>query len=171
MISQYLSQNLRIMKNLKIEIKWAIIFSLATLAWMLVEKSLGWHDEKIADHASLTNIFAVVAITIYVFALLDKKRNYFKGVMNYKQGFTSGAILSVFVAILSPLTQYIINKFITPDYFNNVIDYSVSAGELNREAAEAYFNIQSYMIQAAVGALLMGLVTTAILAFFLKSKS
>jgi hypothetical protein len=158
------------MKNLSIEVKWAFLFSLATLAWMFVEKSLGWHDEKIAYHPYLTNIFAVVAITIYVFALLDKRKNYFKGVMNYKQGFISGAILSLFVAILSPLIQYIINKFITPDYFKNAIDYSVTAGEMNREAAETYFNIQSYMIQASFGALLMGLLTAAVLAFFLKSK-
>jgi hypothetical protein len=67
------------MKNLKIEIKWAIIFMLSIFIWMLIEKALGWHDEKIADHAVYTNIFALVAIGVYVFALSDKKRNFYKG--------------------------------------------------------------------------------------------
>jgi len=79
------------MNNLKKEIKWGIIFMLATLIWMLVEKALGLHDEKIADHAVYTNIFAVVAISVYLFALVDKKRNFYKGQMSYKQGLIAGA--------------------------------------------------------------------------------
>ena len=63
------------MKNIKIELKWAFIFILTMLLWMLFEKSMGWHDEKIADHATYTNFFAIPAILVYVFALLDKKRN------------------------------------------------------------------------------------------------
>lgn len=54
------------MKNFKIEIKWALIFILTSLVWMALEKALGWHDEKIADHSTLTNIFAIPAIAIYV---------------------------------------------------------------------------------------------------------
>lgn len=158
------------MKNLKIEIKWAIVFMLATLIWMLIEKSLGWHDEKIADHAIYSNIFAVVAISVYVFALLDKKRNFYQGQMSYKQGLIAGAIMTFFIVLLSPLTQYITSVWITPDYFPNVIDYTVESGEMSQTDADAYYNLESYMFQATVGAAVMGLITSAVVAFFLKSK-
>jgi hypothetical protein len=159
------------MKNFKIEIKWAIIFMLATLIWMLIEKALGWHDEKIADHAVYTNIFAVVAISVYVFALVDKKRNFYRGQMSYKQGLIAGVIMTFFIVLLSPLTQYITSVWITPDYFPNVIDYTVESGEMSQTDAEAYFNLENYLLQATVGAAVMGLITSAVVAFFLKSKS
>lgn len=159
------------MKNIKIEIKWALIFVIMMLAWMALEKSLGWHDEKIADHATMTNLVAIPSIAIYIFALLDKKKNFCHGVMNYKQGFISGVIISVIVAILSPLSQYITSEFITPDYFTNVIGYAVNAGEMTQEEAESYFNLQSYMIMSVAGALIMGIVTSAAVAIIVKSKS
>jgi hypothetical protein len=158
------------MKNLKIEIKWGIIFMLSTLIWMLIEKSLGWHDEKIADHALYTNIFAMVAISVYVFAILDKKRNFYKSQMSYKQGFIAGVILTFFIVLLSPLSQYVTSVWITPDYFPNVIDYTVESGEMSQADAEAYFNLENYLLQATVGSAVMGLITSAVVAFFLKSK-
>lgn len=159
------------MKNIKIEIKWALIFILSMLAWMFFEKSMGWHDEKIADHATYTNFFAIPAILVYVLALLDKKKNFYSGVMSYKQGVISGLIITVIVTVLSPLAQYITSTIITPDYFPNVIEYAVSSGKMTQSDAEAYFNINSYMIQSVIGALVMGLVTSLIVAIFVKSKS
>ncbi len=64
-------------------------------------------------------------ITIYVFALLDKRRNYYKGAMTYMQGFVSGLIISVIVTVLSPLTQYITSYVITPEFFQNAIKYVI----------------------------------------------
>ena len=61
------------MKKVGIEIKWGIIFSLVTLLWMWLEKSMGLHNENIEKHATLTIIFAVPAIIVYVLALLDNK--------------------------------------------------------------------------------------------------
>lgn len=50
---------------------------------MALEMALGWHDEKIANHSTYTNIFVVPAIAIYVFVLLDKKKNIYHGRMTY----------------------------------------------------------------------------------------
>ena len=111
------------MKNIKIEIKWALIFVVMMLAWMVLEKSLGWHDEKIADHATMTNLVAIPSIAIYVFALLDKKKNFYHGIMSYKQGFVAGYIITVIVAMLSTLSQYITSEFIKSESFPNMIHY------------------------------------------------
>lgn len=157
------------MKKFSIEIKWGIIFSIISLLWMYLEKGLGWHDENIAVHAIYTNIFAIVAIILYVFALLDKRKNFYNGKMTWTQGFISGIIISVVVAILSPLAQYLTHEFITPDYFENAIEYSVESGN-SRENAEAYFNLGSYILQSFFFALTVGTVTAAIVALFVRRK-
>ncbi len=159
------------MKNIKIEIKWALIFILASLAWMAIEKALGWHNEKIADHATLTNIFAIPAIAIYVFAMLDKRKNYYHGRMTYKEAFLAGLIITLIVALFSPLTQYITSTLITPDYFSNVIEYAVSSGTMTQPDAEAYFNLKSYMVQSLIGAAIMGIITSAVVALFTQTKT
>ena len=75
------------MKKFAIEIKWGVIFTIISLIWVFLEKSLGWHDEHIAQHAIYTNLFAIVAIVVYVLALIDKRKNFYQGKMNWSQGF------------------------------------------------------------------------------------
>jgi hypothetical protein len=106
-----------------------------------------------------------------VMALKDKKKNFYGGQMNYKQGLISGIVLSVIIALLSPLTQWITTNVISPEYFPNVIKRSVELGYYKTTAeAEANFNYQNYAKQGAFGALVMGIVTTAIAMIFIRSK-
>ena len=158
------------MKHYGVEIKWGVIFSVVALLWMMMEKSLGWHDEHIDKHAIYTNLFAIPAILLYVFALIDKRNNYYGGRMTYMQGLVSGIIVSVVVAVLSPLVQYITLQYVTPDFFTNIRDYAVKIGRMTEEHAAAYFRLKSYLIQSVIGALAMGIVTSAIVAFFVKKK-
>ena len=158
------------MNKIAIEIKWGIIFTITGLAWMYLEKMLGWHDELISKHPIYTMLFSVVAIAIFVFALKDKKKNYFQNQMDWKQGFLSGCIVSVIVALLSPMSQYITSEFISPNYFQNAINFAVENNRMTLEDAQAFFNLKSYIFQGAYGAISMGIVTSAIVAFFIKSK-
>jgi hypothetical protein len=159
-----------LMSKYKIEVKWAVIFVLMTLAWMVLEKLAGLHDENIDMHPVYTNFIAIPAIIIYVLALLDKRKNYYSGAMTYKQGFITGLIITAIITILSPLTQYIISTFITPDYFSNAIGYAVSEGIMTKEEAEGYFNLSNYIVQVLIGTPIMGIITTAIVAIFTRKK-
>lgn len=158
------------MKNRAIEIKWALLFFIMMLLWMLLERLTGLHGEHIDKHAIYTNFVAIPAIAIYVFALLEKRKKDYQGKMTYKQGFISGLIITLIVTILSPLTQYITSTVITPNYFTNVIEYAVQEEKMTREAAEAFFNLKSYMVQGLIGTPIMGLLTTAIVALFTRKK-
>jgi len=159
------------MKKIKIEIKCAIIFVVMTLIWMFLEKLAGLHDEHIDKHSIYTNFIAIPAIAIYVFALLDKRKNFYKGAMTYKQGFISGLIITAIVTVLSPLTQYITSTIITPEYFPNMIRYSVETGKMTQQAAEDYFNLKNYLVEIVIGTPVMGVMTTAIVAIFTRKKS
>lgn len=158
-------------KNMRIETKWAAIFVLMTLAWMLHERLFGLHAEHLDKHAIVTNLIMIPAILIFVLALRDKRKNFYGGSMTYMQGFLTGAVISVLVMVVSPLTQYVISTFISPDYFANVIRYSVEQGTMTQQAAEEYFNLKNYMILSAIGSLVMGLLTSAVVAIFMRKKS
>jgi len=153
-----------------IEIKWGIIFALMTLAWVTLERLAGFHDVRIEQHMVVTNLISIPAVAIFVFALLDKKRNYYNGQMTYLQGFVSGLIVSLVVTLLSPLTQSIVSYVITPDFFDNFIQYSVESGKKTLEEAQAYFNNKSYVIQGLIGAPVMGIITSAVVAIFTKTR-
>nr|WP_294937078.1 DUF4199 domain-containing protein [uncultured Flavobacterium sp.] len=158
------------MKNFTVEIKWAVLFALALLAWMFMEKSLGWHDVHIDKQPIYTIIFALIAILLYVLALKEKKRTIFNGQIDWKQGFISGILLTVFITILSPLTQYITYAIISPDYFKNAIQYSVLHKIMTQQAANEYYTLKSFIMQGVFDALSRGVVTSAIVAYFIKSK-
>ena len=160
------------MKNIRTEIKWALIFAVMSLLWMWLEKAVGLHSTHIDKHLYLTNLFAIPAILVYVLAMKDKKKKDYNGQMNYLQGFTSGMIITVILTLLAPVTQWITSTVITPEYFPNVIEHSVETGFYpSREEAEAQFNLQNYMVQSTIGTFVMGLVTSAVVALFVRSKS
>lgn len=156
------------MNKYKVEIKWAIIFFVVSLLWMVFERAVGLHDEHIDKHMIYTNFFAIPAILVFVMALLDKRKTSYGGKMTYKQGLMAGLIITAIVTILSPVSQYITSEWITPDYFKNVTNYSVETGFMTREAAMDYFNLKNYIIQSVIGAAAMGVVTSAIVAIFTR---
>ncbi|MEX0662799.1 MAG: DUF4199 domain-containing protein [Balneolaceae bacterium] len=158
------------MEKYKTEIKWGFIFTAVMLLWMVIERLMGWHSENIDQHVYMTNIFAIPAIAVYVFALIDKRKNDYLGSMTWMQGFKCGVFITLVAAVLSPLAQLIIHTVISPDFFQNMIEYSVETGSVSRENAESTFNLSSYMVQGVIGTLVMGIITSAIVALFTKKR-
>lgn len=159
------------MKNIKTELKWAIIFAIVTLIWVAIEKGTGLHDKYIDYQMYLTNLFAIPAIITMVLALKDKKKRDYNNQMGYMQGLISGIILSLFIALLTPLTQWVVTNILSPEYFPNVIKRSVELGYYkSTEEAAAVFNYKSYVIQGAIGGFFMGVLTTAIAMIFIRTK-
>jgi len=151
-----------------LEIKWGILFFMFSLIWMLFEKLMGWHDAHIDQHANMTLLFSIPALAIYIFAMLEKRKQLHQTVFTWKQGFVCGLMVTLVVTILSPLAQFITFKFITPDYFKNVTDYSVEVLGRDRASMEENFNLKSYMLQSVIGAVIMGVVTSATVALFVR---
>ncbi len=159
------------MQNYKIEIKWAFIFIGSLLLWMVLERIAGLHDTHIDKHQYITMLYSIIAVLLYYFALRDKRNNFYDGEMTYKQGFMAGLIITLIVTVFSPLTQWIVSYVITPDYFSNVIEYSLESGYHQSLAdAEAQFNYKNYALQSTIGAFVMGIITTAIIAIFTKKS-
>ncbi|OIN01865.1 hypothetical protein BFR57_07355 [Idiomarina sp. MD25a] len=152
------------------ELKWGIIFSIAMLLWLTVERLTGLHHQNIEYHFFLTNIFAIIAIAIYVLALRDKKQSLPEQKMTWLTGFISGVKLTLVVAILAPLVQLIFHTTISPEFFDNMRHHAVTSGMMSHMRAQEYFTLTAYIFQAIIGAIGLGLITSAIVAFFLRSK-
>ena len=154
----------------KIEIKWGLIFVITSLLWAMIEKSFGFHDQHLDKHAVFTMFFMLPAVLIFFFALWDKKRSYYHGKMTFSQGFVSGLIITLVVALFSPLSQYLTTEVISPDFFGNTIAYVTKHNIMPAAEAEAHFNLQNYMLLSVVGAILSGILTSAIAALFMRSR-
>lgn len=159
------------MRRYKIEIKWAFIHAAMFLLWMVMEKIVGLHDKYLDKQQFVTMLILIPSCIIYVLTIRDKKRHYYSGSITYGQGFVNGFMLTLFIVLLSPVNQLITSWIITPDYFANAIEHTVKAGMFTREQAEAQFNIGYYTITGIVGGLVTGIVFSAIISIFTKSKS
>ena len=70
------------MNKFKIEFKWAIYYTFLVIMWFQLEKYLGFHDKNIANHPVFTNLMYVFIFGVYILFLIDKKKNFFKGIVN-----------------------------------------------------------------------------------------
>ena len=159
------------MSKYRIEIKWAFIYAIISLAWMVFEKEMGWHDVNISKHPIYSSLFSFIAIIIYYFALREKKIVSYNNSIHWKEAFVSGTVLSIFVAILSVPVFYLTINVISPTFFSNMINYAVTSKIYTLQQAETYFNTESYLLQNVVGTLSMGIVTSAVISYFIKTKS
>ncbi len=154
---------------MKIEIKWGLIFSVVQLLWLALEYAVGLHDKYISMHPYLTLLFIFPAFVMMILAIAEKRRA-LGGRINFNQAFLCGLGVSVVVSLLAPLFQFIFYRFINPDFFGNMIDNAIGAGRATLEQANNYFNLKSYMLQASMGAIVAGVLTSLILASIMRDR-
>lgn len=157
------------MKNFSIEIKWALRFTLLTLAWAIGEKAVGLHDQYIANYWKYSMLFALPAILFYFLAIREKRKYSYNNKMDWRQGFVTGLTLSAFITILNPFAQLVIYKSITPHFFENMIAYKIKHS-VSLEVAQDYFNLKSYIIQGIFTTLCCGVTTGALVSLFVRNK-
>lgn len=159
------------MKNLAIEIKWAVIAIALSILWIFLEENLGFYDVNIKWQPLFSMLIGFVVIPLYYLAIRDKKKNYYMGIITWKQGFFTGLIITFFIMLSSPLCQYISHNFIAPDFFEKAIAHAVSSKRMTQSDAEAYFNLNSYITQTVSMMLSFGVMISGIVSYLLKSKN
>lgn len=157
-------------KDYRIEFKWAFIFMGALLSWSIVERLLGFHDRCIEQHPYFSLIFAIPAISLYALALGEKKRTFYNGQMTFKLGFMSGMLITLILTLFTPFIQFVILELISPDFLANLMEYSVKSGHDSLEDAQAFFTYSNYAVQSSIWALLSGVITTLLVAFFVQTR-
>ncbi len=154
---------------IKTELKWGVIFSVMGLLWLTLEYLVGLQSRFIAWHPILTNLVAIPSVIIMVLAVLEKRRM-LGGTISFKQAFLCGLGVSLVVAVLSPMTQFIFHRLINPGFFENAIRYGVEHGKTTLVQAQAFFNLQSYMLQSVFAAVIIGSITSLVIAAMIKKE-
>lgn len=95
-------QSINMLKQFGIEMKWGIIFSVMTLIWITMEKAVGLHDQYIDKQMIYTNLAAIPALHFVLFGPFRKKK-FYHDQMDFKEGLKAGLVITVVIAILSPL--------------------------------------------------------------------
>ncbi|OYU79436.1 MAG: hypothetical protein CFE23_14145 [Flavobacterium sp. BFFFF1] len=159
------------MKKFAIEIKWAIRYIFVFLAWVFLEKYCGAYDENVGSYFLFSFGFYIFAFLIYLMALKDKKEHYFSNQLEWKQGTVSGIYMTVFIAILMPVAQIIIQKAIAPEFFPNMIKHSLASKNANAQAIREYFSFPDYITHSIFLALSVGMIYAAAASAVLKTKA
>lgn len=158
------------MKKFFTEIKWSFLFTITSVLWLFLEKFTGFHNEKIGSYFYISLLFGIVYIIIFTLALKEKRTTFYNGVITYKQAFISGAILTLLIAAISPLVQVLFHEVISPDFFKNAIANVLKSRPGNEEFATGYFNLRSFISQGFLNILSLGIVLSAIIAYFIQTK-
>ena len=151
----------------KLELKWGVIFAAMQLLWITLEFVVGLHDKYISWHPIISNFIAIPSIIIMVLAI-RKKRSVLDGRITFGKAFLCGLGVSIVVAVLSLLVQTIFFRLINPNFFANMIKYAIENGKSTLEQAQAFFNVNNYLLQGAIGSIVIGAITSLIIAAIIK---
>ncbi len=157
------------MKNLTIEIKWALIYTLMSITWALLGKLFGFYTEHIAYNPLFNTLIILPSVIVYTLAIREKKLRFYNGQMTYRQGMISGLFLTLFVTILGPVYPWF-TQLISPDLFERSIAFAVSSGAMTADEASRQLNLKTFIVQGFLAGPVFGTIYTAIIAAFLRSR-
>lgn len=158
------------MSNVKIEAKWGIILGLVTFVVFFLSKILGWQTAATFDkHLSIAfGAFLIGNLGCLFLGLKEKREKDLGGVMTYIQGIKSGAIITVIAAIMGSLLLFVFANFLNPNFLPAMTEFSISKGEM--EAGQV-MTITAFLSQFFTHSLIIGIVFSAIVAFFTKKTA
>ena len=158
------------MNKIGIELKWAALITTFTCLWAAFENALGYHDDF--SNILVTGFFYYIILTfLWAIAFVDKKKSLGKGAdWEFTKAFKFGLFVTGLLTILSPISKYIIHESISPDYFENIIQYQLSKGKQTRESLEAIHNITFTIRDGVMNTLSLGVIYSSLYAWVFKTK-
>lgn len=158
------------MDKIGIELKWAAIITVYSCLWAALEKTLGFHED-FSNIIITAFLYYIILTFLWAIAFIDKKKSLGKGAeWPFTKAFKFGLFVTGLLTILNPISQYIIYESISPEYFENIIQYQLSKGNQTREALELVHNLEFTIRQGIMNALSLGVIFSALYAWVFKTK-
>ena len=154
--------------NIKIEFRYSVLTALLLLLWLLIEYVAGLQDNYIAFHPYVSLLAYAIPVFTFRLALLDKMEQK-SGGLTYGQAFLCGFIMTIFFCALTVPVQLVFHKYINPDFFSNMILYTVKNSKQSPEQAALFFNLKSYIAESVVANFVMGIIISAVLTFKMRT--
>ena len=146
-----------------VELRYAVLTSVAGLLWLFVEFELGFQDKYIAIYPLVTLCSLVVPVLCFRQAFREKS-DIAGSRFTTGRAVLSGFLLSVFTSILSIPIQIFFLQLINPDFMADMIQYGATKSGLPQEAVAVYINLQSLVAENAIFTFVTSLMIGLILA-------
>lgn len=159
-----------------LELRWGVIIGLVNLLWLYLSFYLGMHTSGLAWIQVMGLVGMVLSVVGYVLGLRAVSRRFPE--MTFLEGVKSGIRIAGIVAVFAVIAQlgyfYIVHPEWTDTMVAETAKYYESQGvtgadlEEYKEGARTTFGLRSYLIQAALGALLVGAVSSLVVVAVLQ---
>lgn len=161
----------------KIALKYGVFIVLFTFLWICLEYWAGIHSDYIDYHPLATLLSLVVPLILLYLAMREAQRED-GGTFTYVDALKTGLVVTLVVAVLNPLLQWVFQQVVFPDYLEamqaNAEALQLAQGidvEVARRVATEEYTLNSFLLRAFLGALAAGVVMSAILALFVRDKA
>jgi len=104
------------MRNLKTEIKYAVLSAIALVIWVIAEHLLGFNTTKMEVGQYTQPIIALATLIFLFFGIREKKNKELNGQLTFMQGLKTAFYISFFYALLQGIWFAIYSGVINPDY-------------------------------------------------------
>ncbi|WP_160164071.1 DUF4199 domain-containing protein [Nafulsella turpanensis] len=161
----------------KIALKYGVLIVLFTFIWICLEYWAGLHADYIDYHPLATLLSLVVPLLLLYYAMREAKRED-DGEFTYGDAFKTGVFVTLVVALLNPLGQWLFQQMVFPGYLEAMQAHAeakqLAQGidvEVAQQVAAEEYALDSFLLRAVLGSLTAGLVMSAILAIFVRDKA
>lgn len=148
------------------------------MVWLFLSYYLGMHDGGLVMIQWMTLFAVLISVIGYLLALRSLTRTFPE--IQYLEGIRSGAIIAGVAAVIAALAQVIYFQWINPGRTDQMVELTrayylesgLSENDANQfaEGARKTFGMTSYIIQSALGAIIIGMMSTAIMMLFLRRR-
>lgn len=153
-----------------IELKWGLVIGLANAAWLHASYFFGMHTSGIGLIQVMVAMSFFISFVGYVFSMRAITRG--EPETSFLEGMRSGVIIAGVAAVLAMLSQVIYFHWVNPGWTAYMVAETrkhfsamgLEAPQVEEMAiqAEKSFGLTSYVIQAGLGALISGIVFSAL---------
>lgn len=156
----------------RIALKYGILIVVFIFLWGILEYLAGVHVEFM-EYRPVLSLLALTIPMIFIYMGIREAQKEYAGYFTYGQAFKTGLFITLVVAVLNPLGQWIFFTVVSPEFFEAIQAHHQQ--ELLSEGVEAgaeEYSLISYLIWSAfIGSLVAGIVISAILAIFVRDKT
>lgn len=152
---------------MKLEFKWVIIIFIVHQLWHLGEKLLGFYN-NINSYNIISGVIFIGVYIWFIYLMLSQLKAKNGGFLHRRQALLSGLFVGLMLVASAPVTIFILNYFIEPGYFNNMILMSLDNGNYSSygEAALEY-GFWNYVILYMAVYLIIGVLSASGIGYLL----
>ncbi len=163
----------------RFEWKWGLLIGGASLAWLLLAWGLGWHSSGIGLIQLAMGFPVILSFVGYFLAMFFLFRR--EPETTFPEGFRAGALIATMAAIVVVLGHFLYLRYLNPGFTDYMVEMTLrhfsNAGLTEEQLAEVAagaaqtFGLRSFLVQAGAGALLQGVVFSAVAAGVMRWRA